>query len=162
MRFSIRAIGKIKEKWMREGIEEYSKRLKPVAKMDVLESDEEKMPENPSAAVKGKVLEKEGEKLLRSIQDSGCVVLLDMNGKKVSSEELAAWIAQKTIMGTSHFYFIIGGPYGNGKNIQARADLKLSMGPMTFTHQMARLILFEQLYRAVKLIIMSHTICKKI
>ena len=76
MRFSIRAIGKIKEKWMREGIEEYSKRLKPVAKMDVLESDEEKMPENPSAAVKGKVLEKEGEKLLRSIQDSGCVVLL--------------------------------------------------------------------------------------
>ena len=145
MRFSIRAIGKIKEKWMREGIEEYSKRLKPVAKVDVLESDEEKMPENPSAAVKG-------EKLLRSIQDSGCVVLLDMNGKKVSSEELAAWIAQKTIMGTSHFYFIIGGPYGNGKNIQARADLKLSMGPMTFTHQMARLILFEQLYRAVKII----------
>ena len=139
MRFSIRAIGKIKEKWMREGIEEYSKRLKPVAKVDVLESDEEKMPE------------KEGEKLLRSIQDSGCVVLLDMNGKKVSSEELAAWIAQKTIMGTSHFYFIIGGPYGNGKNIQARADLKLSMGPMTFTHQMARLILFEQLYRAVKI-----------
>ena len=68
MRFSIRAIGKIKEKWMREGIEEYSKRLKPVAKVDVLESDEEKMPENPSAAVKGKVLEKEGEKLLRSIQ----------------------------------------------------------------------------------------------
>lgn len=109
------------------------------------------MPENPSAAVKGKVLEKEGEKLLRSIQDSGCVVLLDMNGKKASSEELAAWIAQKTIMGTSHFYFIIGGPYGNGKNIQARADLKLSMGPMTFTHQMARLILFEQLYRAVKI-----------
>lgn len=151
MRFSIRAIGKIKEKWMREGIEEYSKRLKPVAKVDVLESDEEKMPENPSAAVKGKVLEKEGEKLLRSIQDSGCVVLLDINGKKVSSEELAAWIAQKTIMGTSHFYFIIGSPYGNGKNIQARADLKLSMGPMTFTHQMARLILFEQLYRAVKI-----------
>ncbi len=112
MRFSIRAIGKIKEKWMREGIEEYSKRL---------------------------------------IQDSGCVVLLDMNGKKVSSEELAAWIAQETIMGTSHFYFIIGGSYGNGKNIQARADLKLSMGPMTFTHQMARLILFEQLYRAVKI-----------
>ena len=127
MRFSIRAIGKIKEKWMRDGIEEYSKRLKPVAKVDVLESDEEKMPENPSAAIKGKVLEKEGEKLLRSIQDSGCVVLLDMNGKKASSEELAAWIAQKTIMGTSHFYFIIGGPYGNGKNIQARADLKLSL-----------------------------------
>ena len=147
MRFSIRAIGKIKEKWMREGIEEYSKRLKPVAKVDVLESDEEKMPENPSAAIK----RKEGEKLLRSIQDSGCVVLLDMNGKKASSEELAAWIAQKTIMGTSHFYFIIGDPYGNGKNIQARADLKLSMGPMTFTHQMARLILFEQLYRAVKI-----------
>lgn len=62
MRFSIRAIGKIKEKWMREGIEEYSKRLKPVAKVDVLESDEEKMPENPSAAVKGKVLEKRGRK----------------------------------------------------------------------------------------------------
>ena len=79
------------------------------------------------------------------------IIICLLYTSKVSSEELAAWIAQKTIMGTSHFYFIIGGPYGNGKNIQARADLKLSMGPMTFTHQMARLILFEQLYRAVKI-----------
>ena len=74
-----------------------------------------------------------------------------MKGKSLSSEEFSKWMAQRMITGYSHFCFIIGGPYGNGKNIQARADLKLSMGPMTFTHQMARLILFEQLYRAVKI-----------
>lgn len=151
MKFSILAIGKIKEKWMRDGIEEYYKRLKPLVKVEVIENDEDKMPENPSALTKEKVLAKEGEKLLKAIQSSDCVVLLDTSGREMSSEELAAWINQKTVMGTSHFHFVIGGPYGNGKNIRERADLKLSMGPMTFTHQMARLILFEQLYRAIKI-----------
>lgn len=151
MKFSILTIGKIKEKWMRDGIEEYYKRLKPMVKVEVVESNEEKMPEDPSLAIKGKVLEKEGEKLLKSVQTSDCVVLLDIGGKEMSSEELAAWLRQKTTMGMNHFYFMIGGPYGNGENIRSRADFKLSMGPMTFTHQMVRLILFEQLYRAVKI-----------
>ncbi len=151
MKFSILAVGKIKEKWMRAGIEEYDKRLKPIVKMEVVEYDEEKMPDSPSPLMKEKVMEKEGEKLLKTVADSDTVVLLDTAGEELSSEELAAWIQKQTVMGVSHFYFMIGGPYGNGSNIRNRADMKISMGRMTFTHQMARLILFEQLYRAMKI-----------
>ena len=151
MKFSLLVIGKIKEKWMRSGIEEYEKRLGPLVKIEVVEQDEEKMPENPSLKMKEKVMEKEGEKLLKSVTKSDCVILLDLKGQALSSEELAKWIQNRTVEGTGHFYFMIGGPYGNGQNIRERADLKISMGPMTFTHQMARLLLFEQLYRAMKI-----------
>ena len=96
-------------------------------------------------------MEKEGDKLLKAVSDSDCVILLDTEGIAFSSEELAAWLQNKMVQGTSHFYFMIGGPYGNGENIKKRADLKISIGSMTFTHQMARLILFEQLYRAMKI-----------
>ena len=125
MKFTLLAIGKIKEKWMRQGIEEYVKRLKPIAPLEIIAQDEEKMPENPSPAMKERVMETEG---------------------------LADWISRRMVTGTSHFYFMIGGPYGNGKNIRHRADLKISISAMTFTHQMARLILSEQLYRAMKII----------
>ena len=152
MKFTILAIGKIKEKWMKAGIDEYVKRLTPVAKVDFIEHDEEKMPANPSAAMKEIVMEKEGEKLLKHLSDGDCAVLLDTGGKEISSEELAAWLQNKMVAGTGHFYFLIGGPYGNGDNLRRRADFKISLGPMTFTHQMARLILSEQLYRAMKII----------
>ena len=151
MKFSFLVIGKIKESWMRAGIGEYEKRLKPMVKMETVEHEEEKMPENPSPATKEKRMEKEGEKLLKSVADSDCVVLLDTEGTPFSSEELAGWLQDKMVQGTSHFYFMIGGPYGNGTNIKKWADLKISIGAMTFTHQMARLILFEQLYRAMKI-----------
>ncbi len=151
MKFSFLVIGKIKESWMRTGIGEYEKRLKPMVKMETIEHEEEKMPENPSPAIKEKRMEKEGDKLLKSVADSDCVVLLDTEGTPFSSEELADWLQDKMVQGTSHFYFMIGGPYGNGTNIKKRADLKISISAMTFTHQMARLILFEQLYRAMKI-----------
>lgn len=150
MKFTLLAIGKIKEKWMRQGIEEYVKRLKPIAPLEIIAQDEEKMPENPSPAMKEKVMEKEGEKMLKYLSPDDCLVLLDLKGKPMSSEGLADWISRRMVTGTSHFYFMIGGPYGNGKNIQQRADLKISISAMTFTHQMARLILSEQLYRAMK------------
>lgn len=152
MKFTFLTIGKIKEKWMRQGIDEYLKRLSPIAKVEILSPDEEKMPENSSPALKGKVMEKEGEKLLKYLKDEDFLILLDLKGKPVTSEELAHIIRQKMVSGTSHFFFMIGGPYGNGENIRKRANLKISISAMTFTHQMARLILAEQVYRAMKII----------
>lgn len=152
MKFTFLTIGKIKEKWMRQGIDEYLKRLSPIAKVEILSPDEEKMPENPSLALKEKVMEKEGEKLLKYLKDEDFLILLDLKGKPVTSEELAHIIRQKMVSGTSHFFFMIGGPYGNGENIRKRANLKISISAMTFTHQMARLILAEQVYRAMKII----------
>lgn len=152
MKFTFLTIGKIKEKWMRQGIDEYLKRLSPIAKVEILSPDEEKMPENPSPALKEKVMEKEGEKLLKYLKDEDFLILLDLKGKPVTSEELAHIIRQRMVSGTSHFFFMIGGPYGNGENIRKRANLKISISAMTFTHQMARLILAEQVYRAMKII----------
>lgn len=152
MKFTFLTIGKIKEKWMRQGIDEYLKRLSPIAKVEILSPDEEKMPENPSPALKEKVMEKEGEKLLKYLKDEDFLILLDLKGKPVTSEGLADILRKKMVSGTSHFFFMIGGPYGNGENIRKRADLKISISAMTFTHQMARLILAEQVYRAMKII----------
>lgn len=152
MKFTFLTIGKIKEKWMRQGIEEYLKRLSPMAKVEILSPDEEKMPENPSPALKEKVMGKEGDKLLKYLKDEDFLILLDLKGKPVTSEGLAEILQKKMVAGTSHFFFMIGGPYGNGENIRKRADLKISISAMTFTHQMARLILAEQVYRAMKII----------
>lgn len=152
MKFTFLTIGKIKEKWMRQGIEEYLKRLSPMAKVEILSPDEERMPENPSPVLKEKVMEKEGDKLLKYLKDEDFLILLDLKGKPVTSEGLADILQKKMVAGTSHFFFMIGGPYGNGENIRKRADLKISISAMTFTHQMARLILAEQVYRAMKII----------
>lgn len=152
MKFTFLTIGKIKEKWMRQGIDEYLKRLSPIAKVEILSPDEEKMLENPSPALKEKVMEKEGEKLLKYLKDEDFLILLDLKGKPVTSEELADILRKRMVSGTSHFFFMIGGPYGNGENIRKRANLKISISAMTFTHQMARLILAEQVYRAMKII----------
>ena len=152
MKFTFLTIGKLKEKWMRQGIDEYLKRLSPIAKVEILSPDEEKMPENSSPALKEKVMEKEGEKLLKYLKDEDFLILLDLKGIPVTSEGLADILRQKMVSGTSHFFFMIGGPYGNGENIRKRANLKISISAMTFTHQMARLILAEQVYRAMKII----------
>lgn len=152
MRFSVIAIGKIKEPWMREGIAEYTKRLTPFARVDVTEYDEERwkgLPPTPS--LKKQILQKEGEKLLKTVAPEDTVILLDTKGKPFTSEAFASWIEARMTGGTSRFIWMIGGPLGNGANIQSRATLRISLGPVTLTHQMARLILMEQLYRAMKI-----------
>lgn len=123
-----------------------------MAKVEIIAPDEEKMPDHPSPALKEKVMEKEGEKILKYLKDDDFLVLLDLKGKPVTSEGLADIIQKRMVAGTSHFFFMIGGPYGNGENIWKRANLKISISALTFTHQMARLILAEQLYRAMKII----------
>ena len=154
MKLTIAGIGKIKEKWMRDGIGEYVTRLTPLSRLRMIEQDEEKMPANPSEAIKEKVMEKEGEKILKYVADDDFVILLDTGGKEMSSTALSDLLASKMVAGKSSFVFMIGGPFGNGNNLRRRADVRLSLSPMTFTHQMARLILAEQLYRAMK--IMRH------
>lgn len=152
MKLSILALGSIKESWMKNGIAEYVKRLAPFAKIQIIEKTESKMPGNPSPADKKRILEEEGERILKYVGEKDCVVLLDLKGDKMSSENLAQWMENRMIAGTSSFCFMIGGPYGNGENLRKRADLKLSLSDMTFTHQMSRLILTEQLYRSMKII----------
>lgn len=152
MKISVAAIGKIKEPWMKQGITEYVKRLTPFAKVNFTEYDEERWKGVPSSLLKEQIMNKEGEKLLKSISPSDSVVLLDTGGKMLSSEELASWLQNEMVLGKSQFTFMIGGPLGNGKNVQTRATLRLSLSAMTLTHQMARLILMEQLYRAMKII----------
>lgn len=151
MKITIAGIGKIKENWMRDGIREYVTRLAPIAKVQICEQDEEKMPVNPSEAIKEKVMEKEGEKILRYIQPDDFVILLDTAGKELSSPDLSKLLEKQMVLGKSSFTFLIGGPFGNGNNLKDRADFRLCIGRMTFTHQMARLILVEQIYRAMKI-----------
>ena len=147
----ISAIGKIKEKWMKEGIDEYLKRLIPFAKMNIIEHEEEKFAKK-SEEIKKQVMEKESIKLLKSLKDTDCSILLDTSGKEMSSEELASWFENKMISGKSRFHFFIGGPLGNGETIRNNIKFKLSLSKMTLTHQMARLILVEQIYRSIKII----------
>lgn len=154
MKLTIAGIGKIKEKWMRDGIQEYVTRLTPMAKVQILEQEEEKMPASPSDAIKEKVMEKEGDKILKYVGADDYVILLDTSGKELSSPALSEMLQKQMTAGKSSFVFLIGGPFGNGHNLKQRADFRLCLSPMTFTHQMTRLILAEQIYRAMK--IMRH------
>ena len=151
MRIRLLCIGKIKEKYLQAGIAEYVKRLGPFAKLEISELDEERMPENPSAAEKAQALEREGERLLKQVKNGSTLVLLDVAGKNLSSEELARFMANLSVQGQSDITFIIGGAFGVSPALQRAAHLRLSFSRMTFTHQMVRLLLVEQIYRAFKI-----------
>lgn len=136
---------------MTAGIEEFSKRLTPFCKLETLSINEERMPENPSAAEKEQVLERETQRLLAIIPQNSYVILLDVIGKQLSSPELAAKLDALTLAGSSHITFVIGGAFGYIDALRKRADMALSFSKMTFTHQMIRLLLIEQIYRAFKI-----------
>lgn len=151
MRIAIVAVGKIKERYLTEGIAEYSKRLTPFCRLEIIEVAEEKMPDSPSAADKVKALAREGERLLKSVRPGSHLVVLDLKGRQLASEELAAHLGTLALGGTSDLTFIIGGAFGLAPAVTAAAQDRLSFSPMTFTHQMIRLLLVEQLYRAFKI-----------
>ncbi len=151
MKITIVCAGKIKEKYLTAGINEFLKRLKPMAQVEVLEIHEEKMPDNPSAAEKEQVLQKEGEKLLKLVPSGSFLFVLDVYGEELSSEELAAKIDKLGLGGRSSLTFLIGGAFGLSREVRQAADMKLSFSQMTFTHQMVRLLLVEQIYRAFKI-----------
>lgn len=151
MKISIVAAGKIKEKYLRDGIAEFTKRLKPFTQIEFLEINEEKMKDNPSPAEKAAVLKTEGERLLKKVPAGSYLIVLDVVGKAISSEELSQKIDTLTLNGHSHITFLIGGAFGLSQEIRNRADERISFSRMTFTHQMIRLLLIEQIYRAFKI-----------
>ena len=151
MKITIVCAGKIKEKYLSAGIAEFLKRLKSYAQVEIREIHEEKMPEDPSPAEKEQTLAREGEKLLKLVPDGSYLYVLDVYGKLKSSEQLAKEIADLGLRGRSSITFLIGGAFGLSEEVRARADERISFSPMTFTHQMVRLLLVEQIYRAFKI-----------
>ncbi len=151
MKITIIAVGKIKEKYLSMGIAEFVKRLTPYCRLTIIEVDEERMPEHPSDAEKAKVLLKEGERMLRYVKESSHLIILDVIGKQASSEELAEKISDLGVSGKSDITFIIGGAFGLSSELLKAAKERLSFSKMTFTHQMIRLLLVEQIYRAFKI-----------
>ena len=151
MKIRIVAVGKLKEKYLREGVAEYEKRLAPFASVELLETREEYMLENPSEAQRQQALAKEGERLLRLVPEKSFLIVLDVKGKLLSSEALAKELASLALQGQSDLTFLIGGAFGLSPAVRECADLRISFSPMTFTHQMVRLLLYEQIYRAFKI-----------
>ncbi len=151
MNISIISVGKIKEKYLKLGIEEFSKRLSKYSKLEFIELDDEKCPENLSEKDILIVKEKEGNKILSKIKNNSYVIALAIDGKNLSSEELAEKISSLAVSGKSHITFVIGGSLGLSDDVLKRADYKLSFSKMTFPHQLMKLILLEQVYRAFRI-----------
>ena len=151
MRITVVCAGRIKEKYLSAGIAEFLKRLRPFAQVEIREIHEEKMPDEPSEAEKEQVLRREGEKLLKLVPAGSYLFVLDVHGREMSSEELASRIDGLGLSGRSNLAFLIGGAFGLSREVRAAADERLSFSQLTFTHQMVRLLLVEQIYRAFKI-----------
>ena len=151
MRINIVCVGKIKEKYLKLGIDEFKKRLSKYCKLEIIELEDEKAPENLSDKEMLIIKEKEGKKILSKIKDNSYVFALAIDGKNLSSEELAETINKLGVRGISNITFVIGGSLGLSDEVLSRADYKLSFSKMTFPHQLMRLILLEQVYRAYRI-----------
>ena len=151
MRINIVCVGKIKEKYLRLGIDEFKKRLSKYCKLEIIELEDEKAPENLSDKEMLMIKEKEGKKILSKIKDNSYLIALAIDGKNLSSEELAETINKLGVRGESNITFVIGGSLGLSDEVLSRADYKLSFSKMTFPHQLMRLILLEQVYRAYRI-----------
>ena len=136
---------------MREGSAEYLKRLRLWSSPEVVEVEEFRLPQDPSPAQVAACVEREGERILQRIPKGAVTVALCIEGKELSSEGLAAFLARSAGEGNGSFCFVIGGSHGLSEAVKRAADLRLSMSPMTFPHQLARVLLLEQLYRALSI-----------
>ena len=150
MKYHIICIGKIKETYLSAGIEEFLKRLRPYGQVEITILPEEKMPASPSTADKERVLAAEGEKMLRYVHENSHLFILDVHGKIISSEELSEKFSELGLYGTSEISFIIGGPFGLSDIVRRQGEC-ISFGRITLTHQMIRMLLVEQIYRAIKI-----------
>jgi 23S rRNA (pseudouridine1915-N3)-methyltransferase len=148
---SIVTVGKLKEKYLKQGIEEYLKRLTAYAKVDVIEVADEKAPEILSELEMVQVKQKEGERILAKISQDTYVIALAIQGKLSSSEELADSLDKLATYGKSKIAFVIGGSLGLSEEVIKRSNEQLSFSRMTFPHQLMRLILVEQIYRAFRI-----------
>ena len=151
MNINVIGVGKIKEKYLKLGIDQFKNRLSKYCKLDIIELDDEKAPEKLSEKEMIMVKEKEGKKILSKIKDTSYVIALAIDGKNLSSEELADKMSDLAVRGNSNITFVIGGSLGLSDDVLNRADYKLSFSKMTFPHQLMRLILLEQVYRAYRI-----------
>jgi len=152
MQIRIIAVGKIKEKFLQDGIAEYLKRLRPYAKVQIVEIPEEKRPASASPATESAAIAMEGERMLAAVPEDSFVIALDVMGQNWSSEQLAASFGEWELSGKNQLAFLIGGDLGLSPALLKRSNLRLSLSKMTFTHPMARLILVEQVYRAFRIL----------
>lgn len=152
MKITLITVGKIKEKYLKDAIAEYSKRLSRYCKLEIVEVADEKTPDNASDTVEDAIRDKEGERILKYIKEDAYVITLEIAGKMLTSEEMAEKIEKLGVQRTSHIIFIIGGSIGLGREILKRSDYALSFSKMTFPHQLMRVILLEQIYRSYRII----------
>lgn len=150
-RIRIIAVGKLKEAWMRAGCAEYEKRIAAFARLDITELPEERLPESPNDAQIAAALSAEGAKMLRLIPPNAFTAALCIEGGTLPSEALADRLAKESLSGRSEAVFLIGSSHGLSDEVKRAANCRLSMSPMTFPHQLARLMLLEQLYRACQI-----------
>ena len=152
MKITVITVGKIKEKFLKDAIAEYSKRLSKYCKLEIIEVADEKTPDQASEVVENGIRNKEAERIIKYVKDDAFVITLEIKGKLLTSEELADKINQLGIQGKSHITFIIGGSIGLGEEVLKRSDYALSFSKMTFPHQLMRVILLEQVYRSYRII----------
>ncbi|MGN0401044.1 MAG: 23S rRNA (pseudouridine(1915)-N(3))-methyltransferase RlmH [Acetatifactor sp.] len=152
MKITIVCVGRIKEKFYRDAVAEYEKRLGKYCRMEIIEVPDEKTPDGASPQQEEQIKAKEGQRILEKLKDDAFVCTLEINGKKMSSVEMAEWMKKLTLGGTSQITFVIGGSLGLHDSVCKRADTNLSFSDMTFPHQLMRVILTEQVYRAFRII----------
>ena len=145
-------VGKVKESWMRSGIQEYLKRLSIYEKVEVVEVNDEKAPESNSEAQNEEVKKKEGNRLLKNIKSQEYVILLDLAGTQRTSEDLANQLDHLYTQGKSQICFVVGGSLGLSKEIMTRANDRWCLSLSTFPHQLVRILLLEQIYRSFRIL----------
>ena len=148
MKIKVVTVGKLKEKYLKDGIAEYSKRISQFAKLEMIELADEKTPDKASESENQKILEIEGQRILSKVGDRDFVIALAIEGKTFSSEEFSKNLEEASIKGFSTLTFIIGGSLGLSSSVKNRANLSVSFGRLTLPHQLMRLVLAEQIYRA--------------
>ncbi len=147
---NIICVGKLKESYLRDAIDEYSKRMRTLCRLSIIELPEERSSDDPSAAEIGRVISAESERIMQKLGKGDYVIAMCVEGRNISSEELSAKL-EDISMRSSTVDLIIGGSWGLSDKLKSRADFKLSMGKMTFPHQLCRVMLLEQVYRAFQI-----------
>ena len=151
MKIKVFAIGKIKEKYLKDGINEYLERIKPYSQIEIIEVNDEPIVDNPHPSEIKKAIDIEGNRILKLLKPNDYLIGLDLNKKEMTSPEFADFLNKKFVSGGSNISFVIGGSYGLSDELKQRCNDSISLSKMTFLHQMTRLILLEQIYRAFKI-----------
>ena len=151
MKIKIFSIGKIKEKYLKDGINEYLERIKPYSQIEIIEVNDEPIVDNPHPSEIKKAIDIEGSRVLKLLKPNDYLIGLDLNKKEMTSPEFAEFLNKKFVSGGSNISFVIGGSYGLSDELKQRCNDSISLSKMTFLHQMTRLILLEQIYRAFKI-----------